>query len=107
MTIKKTKPDVQHKTPTAAEIEAWLVSYLAELLEIKRDEIDVTASFDRYGLDSSAAVGLTCDLEDWLERDIDPTLPYDYPTTEALARHLADESSQTSAISTAEKGTNL
>ncbi|NEO73373.1 acyl carrier protein [Moorena sp. SIO3H5] len=73
----------------AKEIKAWLVSYLAELLEIESDEIDVTIPFDRYGLDSSAAVGLTGDLEDWLGSDLDPTLMYDYPTIEALANHVA------------------
>ncbi len=75
----------------AAEIQAWIVSYLAELLEVDPDEVDVTIPFDRYGLDSSAAVGLSGDLEDWLGREVDPTLLYDYPTIEALVRHLAEE----------------
>jgi acyl-CoA synthetase (AMP-forming)/AMP-acid ligase II len=44
-----------------------------------------------YGLDSSAAVGLTGDLEDWLETEIDPTLLYDYPTVEAIVKHLSLE----------------
>lgn len=77
--------------PTAAEIQAWMASYLAELLEIDSDEIDVTIPFDQYGLDSSAAVGMTGDLEDWLGQKLDPTLLYDYPTIEALAWHLAEE----------------
>jgi len=76
---------------TAVEIQAWIVSYLAETLEIDPDEINVTIPFDRYGLDSSVAIGLTGDLEDWLGRKLDPTLLYDYPTVEALARHLAAE----------------
>lgn len=51
----------------------------------------MTLPFDRYGLDSSVAVGLTGDLEDWLETKLDPTLLYDYPTIEGLSQHLADE----------------
>ncbi len=74
--------------PTAAEIQDWIVAYLADLLEIEPDEVEVTIPFDRYGLDSSAAVGLTGDLEDWLGREVDPTLLYDYPTVEALVQHL-------------------
>ncbi|MCU0535564.1 MAG: acyl carrier protein [Hydrococcus sp. Prado102] len=74
---------------SAQEIQEWIVSYLAELLEVDADEIDVTVPFDRYGLDSSAAVGLTGDLETWLETQIDPTLLYDYPTVEALVEHLS------------------
>ncbi|MDM9383461.1 acyl carrier protein [Chlorogloeopsis sp. ULAP01] len=77
--------------PTAAQIEAWIVSYLAELLEVDSGEIDVTIPFDRYGLDSSVAVGLTGDLEDWLGTEVDPTLLYDYPTIESLVNHLSSE----------------
>ncbi len=81
---------VAHKEPpTAAEIQAWIVSYLAELLEIDPDEVNPTIPFDRYGLDSSAAVGMTGDLEDWLGSKLDPTLLYDYPTIEGLAQHLS------------------
>lgn len=76
---------------SAPEIQAWIVSYLAEQLEIAPDEIDLAIPFDRYGLDSSVAVGMTGDLEDWLERELDPTLLYDYPTIEGLAQHLAEE----------------
>lgn len=80
-----------NKIPNAAEIQNWIVSYLADLLEIDPDEVDVTISFDRYGLDSSAAVVLTGDLAEWLEREIDPTLLYDYPTVEALVQHLSSQ----------------
>ena len=83
---RATKP-----VPAAAEIQAWIVSYLADLLEIEPDEVNVTIPFDRYGLDSSVAIGLTGDLEDWLSRKLDPTLLYDYPTIESLANHLAEE----------------
>lgn len=85
------KADANKELLSAAEIQAWIVSYLAQLLEIDPDEVNVTIPFDQYGLDSSAAVGMTGDLEDWMERKIDPTLLYDYPTIEALAQHLADE----------------
>ncbi|MEO1374971.1 MAG: acyl carrier protein [Cyanobacteria bacterium J06635_10] len=60
-------------------------------MEIKPSEIDVTIPFDRYGLDSSAAVSMTGDLEDWLGYELDPTLIYDYPTIEALVEHLSSE----------------
>lgn len=74
---------------TQSNITDWLVSYLAELLEIPSDEIDVKTTFARYGLDSSAAVVLTGDLGGWLGKDIEPTVLYDYPTISDLAAHLA------------------
>ncbi|OKH26469.1 phosphopantetheine-binding protein [Chroogloeocystis siderophila 5.2 s.c.1] len=86
-----TKENVRKIAPTAAEIQAWIVSYLADLLEINPDEIDTTIPFDRYGLDSAVVVGLTGDLEAWLDSKVDPTLIYDYPTIEDLTRHLAEE----------------
>lgn len=74
-----------------AEIQDWLTNYLAELLEITPNEIDITISFDYYSLDSAAAVGLSGDLEEWLGYEFEPTLLYDYPTIEALAIYLAEE----------------
>ena len=77
--------------PSQREIQNWIVNYVAELLEVQPNKIDVTIPFDRYRLDSSAAVGLTGDLEDWLERELDPTLLYDYPTIESLTKHLVED----------------
>ncbi|WP_019504307.1 acyl carrier protein [Pleurocapsa sp. PCC 7319] len=79
------------KLPTKSEIQAWIISYLARLLQVDSSQIDDVTPFDRYGLDSSAAIDLTGDLEIWLGQDIDPTLLYDYPTIEALVTHLAEE----------------
>lgn len=73
---------------TTQEVQTWIVDYLADLLEVDPEDIDTSIPFDRYGLDSSAAVGLTGDLEDWMGMEIDPTLLYDYPTVDAVARHL-------------------
>jgi acyl carrier protein len=81
----------ESQSPTAAEIQAWLVSHLAAVLEVDPTQVDVATPFDRYGLDSVAAIGLTGDLEEWLGYDLDPTLLYDYPTIEAVSRHLAEE----------------
>ena len=77
------------KEISAPEIQDWIVTYIADLLEIESEEVDVTIPFDRYGLDSSAAVGMTGELEDWLGKEVEPILLYDYPTVEALARHLS------------------
>ena len=90
-TSENNKDYSQKELPSAVEIQAWMVSYLSELLAIEPDDVNVTIPFDRYGLDSSVAIGLTGDLETWLDRKLDPTLLYDYPTIEALSQHLAEE----------------
>lgn len=71
------------------EIAGWMRGYLAELLEIPLEEIDDDTSFDRYGLDSLASVGMIGDLEEWLGVELDPVLASDHPSIRALARALA------------------
>lgn len=75
--------------PDYEQIEAWLISYVSKTLEIEPNKIDPKAPFDEYGLDSSSAVILTGDLQEWLKQDLDPTLLFDYPTIGALAEHLS------------------
>lgn len=77
------------KLPSELETQDWLVSYVAQLLEIDEDEIDVRTSLKRYGLDSSMTLGLISDLEAWLECDLEPTLVYNYSTIESLAKHIS------------------
>jgi len=62
---------------TRKAIENWLVSHIAEMLDINPDKLDSDTPFDDYGLDSVAAVGLTGDLADWLGYEVDATLLYD------------------------------
>jgi acyl carrier protein len=75
---------------TSTDIQDWLVSYLAQILDIDSNDILKTSSWGRYGLDSSATICLTNDLGDWLGCSVDPTITYSYPTIEALANHLAN-----------------
>lgn len=78
-------------TPNYDQIEAWLISYLSQTLEIEPNEIDPSGTFNEYGLDSSSAVVLTGDLQEWLGKDLDPTLLFDYPTIVDLAKHLSPQ----------------
>ena len=75
---------------TAGQIQQWFVDYLSRELTISSDEIDVTVPFENFALDSATAIGMTGDLEQWLGKTVDPTLVYDYPTIQAMSRHLAE-----------------
>jgi acyl carrier protein len=77
--------------PSKSDVEEWIVKYIAELLEIETDEVATTVPFDRYGLDSSASVGLMGDLGDWLGQDLEPTLMYDYPNIDSLLDYINTE----------------
>ena len=74
----------------AEVIQAWLVSKLSERLGIESHEIDIREPFASYGLGSTEAVSLAGELAEWLGRKLSPALVYEYPTIEALARHLAE-----------------
>ncbi len=76
--------------PTAAQIQDWLIDYLADEMQTPPETIDVYAPFETFAIDSAAAVGMTGDLEEWLGCRVDPILAYDYPTIDAMAKHLAE-----------------
>ncbi|MBV9389920.1 MAG: acyl carrier protein [Chroococcidiopsidaceae cyanobacterium CP_BM_ER_R8_30] len=88
---RKADDTTQQLKATEVEIQAWLVSYMADLLQVHTDAIDVTIPFYRYGLDSVVIIGLAGDLQQWLGCELDPTLMYDYPTIEALVQYLGGE----------------
>jgi acyl carrier protein len=81
-------------TPTAAEIQAWIVDRVSRLTELPPEQVDVRAPIIRHGLDSVALVALATDLEKWLgyrfrENPLDA-----HPTIEALAGFLAEQVSR-------------
>ncbi len=80
---------------TKDAIQSWLVTQIAERLRVNQRDIDTRAPLAYYGMDSVQAVGLSADLETLFGREVPPTLAYDYPTIDALARYLAGEASDT------------
>ena len=86
---------------TAEGIQAWLVAKLAEPLGIDAHEIDIREPFASYGLGSTEAVRLAGELAELLGRELPPSLVYEYPTIEALARYLAGSQDASSSAATA------
>lgn len=82
-----TKENRRKSPPTVAEIQDWLVLYIAKLLGIEPAAVEVLAPLQTY-LDSLTLVGVTGDLSDWLGRDVDPSVLGDFRTIEAIAKHL-------------------
>jgi acyl carrier protein len=91
--MKTQNPEIdnqQVKSLTSNNIEDWLVAYLAELLDIEPEMVDIQTPFANYGLDSAAAVVMVGDIENWLNRKLRESLLFDYPTIEKVAAHLAN-----------------
>ncbi|HTN92005.1 MAG TPA: type I polyketide synthase, partial [Sorangium sp.] len=74
---------------TAAEIQRWLTERIAERSGVPPHSIDTSSRFSHCGLDSMAATALLAALGTTLGRRLHPTLMWEYPTIESLARHLA------------------
>ncbi|HEY7406554.1 MAG TPA: acyl carrier protein [Candidatus Angelobacter sp.] len=106
--LKKRKIVPVTEPPTEDTIRQWLITNIASVVNMDPAKIDVTQTFDNYGMDSLQAVSLSGDLEDWLKREISPTVVWDYPTVEQLSRHLAENyaNGNRPSVSQAESGTD-
>ncbi len=74
-----------------AEIQRWMQDKIGAALNVAGDSLDPTEPITSYGLDSIAAFTLTLDLSEWLERDLQASLLWDFPTIAELARYLGEE----------------
>lgn len=79
---------------TPAEIQDWMVAYLARHLNSQPDAIDVHVPFEQFALDSASAIEMTGYLEDWLGHRVDPMMVYDYPTISDMSKYLGGETSE-------------
>lgn len=75
------------------QVQQWLVETVAKTLEIPSFEIDANASFERYGMDSSAAVHIVGELEKWLDRKLPTNLAYQHSSIAALAQFVVSSES--------------
>ena len=80
---------VQSTEVTAFAIRDRCTEFVSQLLDEKKDAIDADAEFDRLGLDSAMAVAMIFDLEEWLGRELSPSLLFEQTTINKLADHLA------------------
>jgi acyl transferase domain-containing protein/acyl carrier protein len=72
-----------------AAVRDWLVARIAEQTGVAPQDVGIGDPFSRYGLDSQRAVVLSGELQDWLGAPIPATVAYDFPSIDALARHLS------------------
>jgi acyl carrier protein len=66
-----------------------LVVYLARLLKTPEEEIDINQSFESFGMDSAAVIGLTGDLMEWSSLELDETVVYNHGNIAQLARYVS------------------
>ena len=76
---------------SAAEIQRWMQEKIADALNVTGESLDPTKPITSYGLDSIAAFTLTLELAEWLERDLQASLLWEFPTIAELAQYLGEE----------------
>jgi thioesterase domain-containing protein/acyl carrier protein len=72
-----------------AGLRGWLVSRVAVDLQLAEAEVDPHAPLERYALDSLSTAALLAELSDLLGYRVAPTLLFELPTLDAVARELA------------------
>jgi acyl carrier protein len=76
---------------TEHQFREWLIERVSRYVRRPAQEIDPSAPFAEYGMDSVAALSLFGDIEDAFGMYLEPTVAWDHPTVESLARFLALE----------------
>lgn len=73
---------------TEGEVREWMIAYVARLLGTPEGRIDPSMTFEDYGLDSTAAAGLTGDLGDWLGCHLEANLTKEFRSIDAVTRYV-------------------
>ncbi|WP_283464976.1 acyl carrier protein [Streptomyces sp. PH10-H1] len=76
------------------EFRGWLLEKLGQYLRRPPADIDISVPFAEYGIDSVAALSIFGDIEDAFGLYLEPTVAWDHPTVQSLARYLASESAR-------------
>ncbi|MEV4314043.1 acyl carrier protein [Actinocrispum sp. NPDC049592] len=70
---------------TAAEVQEWLVARIAGRLAVPPEQVDVDQYFDEFALDSTEALVLAGELENWLGLELETTALWYHPTIADLS----------------------
>ena len=65
-----------------------ITAYLSELLNLPENKIDPNQPFERYGLDSTAAAGLSGVIGEKFDLELGDNVAFDYPTVAAMTDHI-------------------
>jgi acyl carrier protein len=72
-------------------IALWLKEKFGKACKVAFSKIESTDSIALFGIDSVVLVTIAVDLEEFLGKEIDPTIFYEFDTIEALSTYLIEE----------------
>jgi acyl carrier protein len=86
MEASRTSPQI-----TLESVQDWLVDKLAQRLNVEPSSLDVNQYFDEFNLDSTEALILAGELENWLGFELETTALWYHPTVASLAQYIVEE----------------
>jgi acyl carrier protein len=89
----------------AAEIQQWMLAWLASRVEVPASELAATAPFTELGMDSLTALELNVEFEKVLGIQMPPTAAFNYPTPAALSAYLAERMLGIATLGSSENAT--
>ncbi|HEY5835062.1 acyl carrier protein [Streptomyces sp.] len=78
----------------AKDAQDWLIDKIAHRLGVDPSEVAPERFFDELDLDSTEALILAGELENWLGFELGTTALWYHPTIKELAEFIAEESAQ-------------
>jgi hypothetical protein len=78
------------ETPDEKAIKTWLRQRISQAISVPTEQIGEDEPLSHYVMDSITLVAIARDLELWMGRSINPSILFDSPTLEVLARRLTD-----------------
>jgi acyl carrier protein len=89
-TVNETTMDAgQAVDMSKAAIAQWCRGYIADLLEVPAESIDLETGFDRLGVDSAIAVSLLIEVEERYGIELPAEALFDNPNLDAVAEYLS------------------
>lgn len=73
---------------TAEAVQEWLVEKVAYKLGVPQSEVNPDQYFDEFDLDSTEALVLSGELENWLGFELETTALWYHPTIAELSRYI-------------------
>jgi acyl carrier protein len=89
--MNQSTPNTIQLPRTTEDIQDWLMGQLAARIQIDVDDIDISATFESFALESADALVLLNQLEQWLGCPVPPVLIWNYPTIELLSQRLSEQ----------------
>jgi acyl carrier protein len=71
-----------------AAVGEWIISYIADLLQIDEDAVDLATDLAHYGLDSADAVIMGAAMEEYFDVELDPGIFIEFQTFQAMIESL-------------------